>query len=217
MYGRPMYGVVSHKRNNGLLKVELSPPKDEDEAVSFFTGAMNDNRIRHYLLRDGSLTANAEQEWIRSQTSNENEMVWFIYANVQLAGSIGFHKIDQGQRIAEAGILLGDQSFWGRGISETAGFLIAEYGFNNVVAEGLHKIFVRILGANLASRTAAKRMGLREIGIKKEQFWRSGRWYDEWNGEILKSEWAEIKDNVQSRLKIVEYKIYPGCEKLHLE
>jgi RimJ/RimL family protein N-acetyltransferase len=218
MIGRLMSATIEHKRNDGPLQIEIGHLRNEEEAVKFFVQHLNDNRIGHYLSAlPSSLTETSEREYLRKVADDEMCINWFIYAEGNLAGSIGLHRIDRSARNAEAGILLADRDYWGRGVSEAAFYLLLEFSFSNIVAEGLHKIYARICGANIASRTIARRIGLREIGIKKEEWWKGGRWYDEWNGEILKSEWLEKREEIRNRIGLVEYKIYPGCEELHLE
>lgn len=218
MIGRLMSATIEHKRNDGPLQVEIGPLQNEEVAVKFFVQHLNDNRIGYYLsTAPSSLTETSEKEYLQKLADDETRINWFVYVEGKLTGSIGLNRIDRIARSAEAGIVLADRNYWGRGVSEAACYLLAEYSFSNIVAEGLHKIYTRICGANIASRAAARRIGLREIGIKKEEWWKGGRWYDEWSGELLKSEWLEKKDEIRTRIGLTEYKIYPGCEKLHLE
>jgi len=213
MFGRNMYAVLDRKGQE-QLKVELGPPRDEQKAAKSFTDWMNDNEVAYYLSMEHGFSESAEVDWMRNQNSKGEDRVWLVYVQDELIGSVGLHRIDAKNRMAEMGISLGNKKWWGKGIATAAEVLVTDFAFGNIVAGGLHKIFVRVFEGNGGSKKAIKRVGYREVGIRKAHLWRDGRWLDEWNGEMLQEDWFKTRSEMLESLGIKEINLFPGCEKI---
>lgn len=60
------------------------------------------------------------------------------------------------------------------------------YGF---VTLGLHKIAICCLDANAASRRVIEKLGCRFVGLRRDHFFRDGRWWDQRDCEMTKDEY----------------------------
>ena len=212
MYGSHMRAEYLNKSGE-KIEVELRPPLDENREAKKFVAWFNDNRVRQYLSMSCGLSESEEIDWIRGQNQKKDDLVWFAYISEDPVGSIGLHRIDRENQHAELGISVGNRDYWGKGIATVMEILVLEYAFENVVAGGLHKVWARVFAGNGASqRIIEDKLGFRSIGIKKEELWRHGRWYDEWSGEMLSSDWRKKKGDAIKNAGITELDLYPGCE-----
>lgn len=217
MYGSQMKAEFERAgRKQGPISLELCAPKDEAAVVKEATGWINDNRVRMFLSLGTAHTESYEAEWIKKGNTDDSYH-WRIYADGVHIGGCGLHAISKEDRNAEIGLMIGESTFWGKGIATVAEIMVTEFAFANIVAEGLHKVIARVFVSedgrgNDASRAAITKAGYREVGICREQKWLMGRWYDVWNCEVLASEWRDERLERMEKTGIKKLDLYPGCE-----
>jgi len=194
------------------ISLELRPPKDEQLLAKLYTEWINDNRVRLYLSTPIPCTESYELGFVKDQCSKEGKTMWIIYCGDQAIGNVGINGIDLVNKRAELGIMIGDKSFWGKGIASAVEATVLEYGFSNIVAGGLNKISAGVLTGNIASQKALEKVGFAKCSLKKQEYWFQGKWFDLWEGEILQSKWKKVRKQVFERVGITELSLYPGCE-----
>jgi RimJ/RimL family protein N-acetyltransferase len=215
MFG-PKIAVEFHReeKKDGPIKLEFGLPQNEEEYAKLATGWLNDSRIRVYMSMLYPLSLSGEIDWVRKQNTpeKENSVIWCIHKDGKPIGSVGLNNIDKVHRKAELGILIGEREEWGKGIAQAAEAVAVEFGFSNIVAGGLNKIWASVLDGNNASREALRKVGFSDIGVLKQDLWHQGKWYDTWQGEILNKEWREIRLAKFKQVGIKKLTLYPGCE-----
>ncbi len=98
-------------------------------------------------------------------------------------GNISLQAINWVDRNAEIAFLLGEKSFWGKGVMLEAGNLIIKHGFNTL---NLHRIYCGTSSENLGMQKLAKKLGMNEEGIRKEAIYNNGVYHDIMEYGILK-------------------------------
>lgn len=106
--------------------------------------------------------------------------------------------IDQINRFAYAGILIGNTDYWGKGYGTDAMNLLLDYGFN---ALNLHNITLWAVGTNERAIRSYEKCGFRPIGRRRESINIEGKLHDavfmdildrDFKGEsVLKKYYAE--------------------------
>ena len=214
MFGPKMSVKFKNPKTNKPIELVLGPPVDEAEVIKSFVLWFNDNRVRQYLSMNMGLTESSEREWIVGQGHNKEALVWMMYADGVLVGSLGLHRINLTDRQAELGISVGNKEYWGKGIATAAEIAVIDYAFSNIVAEGLHKVWARVFSGNGASqKVIEEKVGFRAIGTRKEDVWCNGAWYDVWMGEMLKSDWQTRREESIKSAGIEKLDLYPGIQK----
>ena len=203
---------VSFEKNGQNFDIELDRPLDEADAITKFVEWFGDNRVRQYLSPNFPIGASSEGEWLRNTSTDPDTIIWCVYTNGLLIGSISLMKIDRVNSRAELGISIGDKSYWGKGIAQVIEASLLSFAFENIVPGGLHKIYARSFAQNTRSIKALEKIGFQKIGLRKEQTWKNGQWHDEWLGEILNSEWQGQKEAVFAKIGIKGLDLYCGCE-----
>jgi len=80
---------------------------------------------------------------------------------------------------------------WGHGFATEAAHAVVDHGFGVM---GLHRIEALAFGSNDASMRVLEKCGLRREGVRRERFYRGGRYHDAVVFGVLKQDWLEEKE-----------------------
>jgi len=163
--------IAEYNKKSYELKGEkciLSSVGEKD--IGKFVKWLTSRKINRYLSRDYSgLTLSQEKKWFKETRKSSSIMYFGIYAlenkNKKLIGSTSLMKIDNDNKNAEFGIVIGDKSYWGKGIGAESARLISGFGFNVM---GLNSIYLAVDEANKAGQKAYKRAGFKKAGLLRE-------------------------------------------------
>lgn len=160
-------------------------PFGEADAEAFIAW-LADAEVTRFLKRRTPPSAAMEREWIDRVSRSETDIVWGVELDGRLVGATGIHRIDWPDRHGTTGTLIGDRSAWGRGAGREAMRLRTRYAFTETT---LHKLCSSYLEGNAASARAQAAAGYLEVGRRREQHFRDGRWLDEILTEVLREDW----------------------------
>jgi len=90
-------------------------------------------------------------------------------------GNISLQSINWIDRNAEIAFLLGERSFWGKGIMETAGRMLISHGFETL---NLHRIYCGTSSENMGMQKLAAKLGMTQEGIRHEALYKGNRYFD---------------------------------------
>jgi len=164
--------------------IDLAPV--EHEYLPNFCRWSRDPVGIRYLLLQHPFTMEDEEAWYAQISGSPNDVIWAILREGRHIGNIGLHRIDWRNRSAGGGIWIGEICEHGKGFGSEAMALRTRYAFLEL---GLNKVMTSSIMDNVASRRAAMRAGYHECGIRRQHFYRDGKWHDEWLGEVLRDEW----------------------------
>jgi RimJ/RimL family protein N-acetyltransferase len=172
-------------------KVRLEPPSPEHMAAWIRWRA--DVRVTRYLTFRNPRTLHEQTESLEAAAKDQSAVFWSIVLSEsgQHVGGASLEKIDWRARHAESGLILGEQSAWGKGNATVAGALMTGYAFREL---NLEKVWATVMGDN-ASRKTLEKLGYRQCGLMRRHGFVDGRWHDQWLGEILKDEWEAREEN----------------------
>jgi RimJ/RimL family protein N-acetyltransferase len=165
-------------------RVTLAPIKPEhlEHYIQWFA----DPQVTRFLARDAPPTPKEEEEWLESVGRSDKDVIWGLFAQEEHIGSTGIHGINWRSRHAVTGTLIGDRSWWGRGIATESMELRNRYAFEEL---GLEKLVTHVFEGNTASRRALEHVGYLTVGVHRRHEYRNGVWWDVWIGELLREEW----------------------------
>lgn len=106
-------------------------------------------------------------------------------------GNIALQNIDWISRNAEYAIILGNKQYWNKGVASEASQLICKYGFHRL---NLHRIYCGTTSGNIGMQKLAKKIGMRQEGIRREAIFKNGQFWDITEYGLLKDELLEIKE-----------------------
>ncbi len=93
----------------------------------------------------------------------------------QLIGRCGFTKVDWKNRVAEIGIMIGDQAFRGRGFGADALRLLIRFAGEEM---NLHKLKLMVFSFNQQAIACYEKCGFVREGLFKSELWREGAYHD---------------------------------------
>ncbi len=105
-----------------------------------------------------------------------------------IIGTCGLHEIDWHNETVRIGILIFDESQWGKGQATEVLTLLIEYVFSEL---NLHKIYLNAFTTNERGLKLYKRLGFQEEGRLREEYKIHGRYVDLVRMGLLREEWSK--------------------------
>ena len=96
--------------------------------------------------------------------------------------------MDERNRHAELGVVIGEKAYWGQGYGSDAICTLLRFGFEEM---NLHRIYLRVYEDNARGIRAYEKCGFCQEGRLREANFRQGRYHDELVMGILSHEFAE--------------------------
>ena len=98
----------------------------------------------------------------------------------------GVNRVD---RNAMLGIVIGDKSSWNQGYGQEAMLLLLDFAFN---LQNLHSVMLGVFAFNQRGIASYRRIGFREIGLRREARILGGKAYDALLMDILADEFRTL-------------------------
>ena len=176
---RKLIGMLKRKRGvfiEGeriyLREIRLS------DANKNYRDWMNDPEINQYLeSRFEGWSVGKLKRYISNIKRNPDSVFLTIVlrnGNKHI-GNIKIGPINRRHRYADVGVIIGEKSFWGKGIATEAIKLVVDYAFNKL---GLHKLTAGAYSCNIGSIRAFKRAGFSVEGVRKKHGFCNGKYID---------------------------------------
>jgi RimJ/RimL family protein N-acetyltransferase len=156
------------------------------EDAGFLLGLMTDDDTRPFLAgRIGESRAAILEEIERSATEPD-ACGWFVVeCDGVPAGSVAFQRVNERNRIAEAGRFAIAPEFRGRGIGLEAA---RQFQRLLLVDLGFHRLELQIYGFNERALAHAERCGYVREGVKRRAYEKHGEWQDAVLFSLLREE-----------------------------
>jgi diamine N-acetyltransferase len=158
------------------------------EYIPLYQRWMSDFETTRFLdIQPRPITLEQETGWFDHAASATNEITFTIFelASSRPVGNCGVHNIDQRNRRAELGIVIGEPDARGKGYGTEAMRLLADFAFTVL---NLHSLMLWTYEYNVAGQHCYARVGFREIGRRRASRWHAGRYWDEIAMDLLASE-----------------------------
>jgi len=134
---------------------------------------------KHLGLPDYLMPVSFEEleEYFKQNAYSSNNILFAVVekSSDKFIGTVRVSHINWVSRVAVIGIMLGDVSKRGRGYAAEMTKLIVEYAFGVL---NLNKLTASGHSSNIASLKCFKKLGFKEEGIQRKQFFMDGKYYD---------------------------------------
>jgi RimJ/RimL family protein N-acetyltransferase len=167
---------MSHYKKLIGQKCYLSPLSPDDaERIAQWE---NDLAVALPLGDEAYLLASAEKG--RENILETLKQGWYVFGIVDLAtdtmiGRSGLFNINQVDRRAMFGILIGEKDFWGKGYGQEATRLTLDYAFNLL---NLNSVSLGVFAFNQRAIHAYQKVGFKQSGVKRQFRIIAGQKYD---------------------------------------
>jgi RimJ/RimL family protein N-acetyltransferase len=134
------------------------------------------------------ITRAQELAWIERVAASAEDRVFSIFAadDGRYLGQVGLHQIFRRSGLARASLIVAARADWGKGIGSAALARALDAAFG---AEGLHKVWLMVFAKNERARRTYERVGFRQEGLLREEYFHEGKWHDMVRMGMLAHEW----------------------------
>ena len=134
-----------------------------------------------------------QDKWYENAVADRNNLRLTIARKDtdEVLGMINLVDIDWKSGVAFSGIRLFGNEHHGKGYARDAVMALMEYAFNEL---RLHRIEGSIIETNEPSKKLYEKCGWKVEGVKREAVFKNGRYYDELQVAILKSDYDSLKE-----------------------
>ena len=148
----------------------------------------NQKEIIDCLFSSGGITISEHQNWFENylKSNNRIEFVICIKENSKKVGTIGLSNIDNENRKAEYGILLGETNEWGKGYAREASIALIRYGFYE---QNLQRIYLKVFSDNSTAIKLYRKLKFKEEGLLRNEIFKDGSFKDVIIMVLLRDEW----------------------------
>lgn len=129
------------------------------------------------------------REYVDKRTGNPSVAFFAIWANDshQHIGNIKLEEQDSQSKVADLGLLIGNKSYWGKGVGKEACQLAIRYGFDQM---HLRKIYLAVYENNPAARKLYTNLGFNLEGTLRKHVLVNGVYYDKYLMGLFKEEFV---------------------------
>lgn len=151
---------------------------------------LNDPEINRFLeIRFVNQTYETVKAYIQSFYQDVEKYAWGIYpiGRTNMIGTTTLYNINRHHGSGEIGLLIGEKEYWGKGASEEAVNLLAEFAFE---ALGLRRLTGGSYASNYGMSFSYKRLGFTNEGKLRQAYCISpGVYVDGYHWGLLDTEW----------------------------
>ena len=151
---------------------------DKGDATEDYLSWINDPEVTKYTeSRFSEYTLKDVQDYIESESKSKDSIFLAIVykKDNKHIGNLKMHRIDRIHKNAEVSILVGEKSYWGKGIGREALKLVMDYAFESL---DLCKLYAKCYSNNFGSIKAFQGAGFVIEGVQKKQYFSEGEHVD---------------------------------------
>ena len=167
-------------------RIYLSPMCIED--AEKYTKWMNDFKVTDKINASTNVvTKESEKEWIEKNSRIGNYQFAIVkQENDELIGNCSLFDIDFINQIGTVGIFIGEEENRNKGYGTEALKLLIDYGFNHL---NLNNIMLTVYSFNENAIACYKKVGFKEIGRRREAYFKNNERYDKMFMDIIRKEY----------------------------
>jgi len=144
-------------------------PIDTDDAARF-TEWLNDMEMLKTLQLYASVIGLENEKAMLETLSKDHNYSIIDLETDELIGNCGFLDIDHVNQTAEAGLFIGNKTYWNKGYGTEALSLLIDYGFK---ALNLHNVMLRVYEFNKGAIRCYEKIGFKHFGTRRKALLRN--------------------------------------------
>ncbi|TKJ23002.1 MAG: hypothetical protein CEE43_04615 [Promethearchaeota archaeon Loki_b32] len=166
------------------------------EHIDLYAKWMNNPKVRVFARWEMPIRLEDIKRWFEPRKGRvHNFIVFEIWHNKdnKPIGSCGLAWIDWVSGWANAFLSIGEPEYWGQNIATETTEMLVEYAFNEL---NLHKLQGGAAVENIGSWSVAEKVGFKFNGIRKDEMYVDGKYYNVKTYGILKEDWMKRKKEI---------------------
>jgi RimJ/RimL family protein N-acetyltransferase len=149
----------------------------ERDDLPHFVRWINDPETRHFMNVRYPISMTEEEKWWEGFLERKNDHIFAIEAeDGTYIGNIGLHALEQENRRAQMGIIIGHKAYWGKGYGTDAIRAVLGWAFNYL---NLNRISLTVFAYNKRAIRCYQKCGFQHEGTMRQARYVNGQYYDE--------------------------------------
>ncbi len=135
-----------------------------------------------------------QERWFEKQTEKQSSYVFAVCLkqNDQHIGNVALGRVDNVSRNASFSIFIYDEQHLNQGYGTEATSLCLDFAFNRL---NLHKVYLRTSPRSTAAIRVYEKLGFKQEGVQREQYFINGIYEDKILFGILRSEFIDTNSH----------------------
>jgi RimJ/RimL family protein N-acetyltransferase len=133
-------------------------PLEEADVTDTYPAGLNDPEVSRHLVgsRERAQTVDSVREYVRINHASPHDVLFGIFIDDALRGTVRLHDVDQAARTARLGVLIFDRAYWGKGWASRALSAVMDFAAGRL---GLTRFWAGMRHDNLGSRRTFEGLG----------------------------------------------------------
>jgi RimJ/RimL family protein N-acetyltransferase len=183
-------------RIGNRVKLRLVNEGDVDEMTKW----VNDPEVTQYITINHPIYRESEIEYVKALQGRKDDFIFAVETiDGVYIGNMGLHKVNHIDGTASTGAMFGNKDYWGKGYGSEAKMLLLDFAFNNL---NLRKIYSSAIAFNERSIAYQQKTGYQIEGVRKDQIFKNGKYWDEVLLAIFREDWISIWNQYKETGKI---------------
>lgn len=163
----------------------------ERSDIPRFVAWFNDREVTRNLILSTPMSLADEERWFENMLNRPAaEHVLVIEADTDQGwlplGNVSFMNIEDVNRQAEIGIVIGEKSQWNKGYGRDVMRTMLRFGFESL---NLNRIYLRVHADNLRGIKSYEHAGFQHEGCLRQAIYKEGVYVDMLVMSVLRDEW----------------------------
>ena len=126
--------------------------------------------------------------WLDFHRAARDEVLWVMAeaGRDSCLGHVGLYKVDHRVGSAEFAILLGDRTWWGKGVGKACTVFAIDYAFTQL---NLRRVYLEVLATNERAAGLYRKLGFKDEGRLRQHQYKNGAHVDVLMMGLLRDEW----------------------------
>jgi RimJ/RimL family protein N-acetyltransferase len=170
-----------------VSRIHLRPIRlDDVDALLEWIG--DPNVTANFATMSRPITRDEELAFLASTIASETDRLYAIETlDGKVIGTAGIHKIWWPSRNGRIGLVVGHREHQGKGLAQEALRALCDTGFRELE---LHKLWLMHYRTNTRMRHIAEKLGFREEGVLRDEYFHQGAWHDMVRHSLLDHEYV---------------------------
>ncbi len=170
--------------------MQLRPVHDDDHP--WLVDLHNDPVVLHNMTDPRSITMASHLDWFRAVMADSNQMRLIFEVDGTRVGFAKFYALDRPNRCRALGADI-HKDFRGKGLAKPMWTMMLDACFDPIVGNALHRASLTTAEYNNVARKVYRDLGFVTEGRLIQSLCREGKFYDQINMYMLKSDWESRK------------------------
>ncbi len=151
---------------------------------------LNDREIIQYARLDykEKTDLSEAEKYVNLINSSESDLFFAIEVNDEFIGTFKIGHINQWNKTADLGIMVGNKDYWGKGMATKIFEAAIDYCFNIL---NLRKVTCGCTELNKGMQKVAQKLGFKQEGFLRENDLINGKFWGHYYYGLLKEEWKK--------------------------